>query len=505
MKFLKSTHVRLSLSVVVLAISAYASMAAPGDLDTTFDPGPILWQGSDFPAFKYAVVLQPDGKVVVGGHFDTVGGVSRIFIARLNTNGSLDATFASPFQVITINGSTEGEVYDILLQPDGRFIVGGYFNVGGVYKTVVRLNADGTLDPSFSVTTNNGSTSFNHIYRMLLQPDGKIIIGSNALESVNGVTTNRLARLTSTGALDAALGVAGNVNYAVFALALQPDGKIVVGGSGGTVGRLNPDGIEDPGWTYPDIGFTSVDSLAVESDGQILVGARGRLTVNGNLTDGLIRLNSNGSFDLSFNPPDIRTAWTLYVQADGKIVVGGSFTVNFGLFLSTFGRLNPDGSLDFIPAGGGPDNDLLDIVRQPDGKFIVVGTFETVLQPGGQPPIPRTGIARLLDAAAPSPPLTGKIVFNSRPEPTILEIYSMNPDGTNLLRLTTNDYADYDPSLSSDGTKIAFVSDRDKDDEIYIMNSDGSGQTRLTNSNLPDLYPAISADGTKIVFASRRD
>lgn len=503
MRFTEFTHIRLAICLLALVICVTDTSAAPGDLDTTFDPGQILWQGFDFPAFKYAVVLQPDGRVVVGGRFDTVGGTPRIFIARLNTNGSLDPTFVAPLQVITLSGTPDGEVYDILQQPDGKFVVCGYFMVGGVYKTVVRLNNDGTIDPTFSVTTDNGSTTDNLVYRMLLQADGKIVIGSNSLDSVNGVATNRLARLNSNGSLDAPLGVTGNVTYAVFALALQNDGKIVVAGSSGTVGRLNPDGTEDVSWTYPDIGGTSVDSLAIEQDGQIVVGARGRLTVNGNLTDGLIRLNPNGSVDLSFNPPDVRTAFSLLVQGDGKIVVGGSFTVNFGLFLSSFGRLNPDGSLDFLCNGGGPDNDVFDIARQPDGKFVAVGAFENFRQ--GQNVFVRTGVARILETGTAPPPLTGRIFFDSRPTPSTLEIRSMNPDGTNPTTLTTSG-SDYNPSVSADGSKVAFVSLRDGTfEEIYIMNSDGSGQTRLTTNNEVDLDPAISADGTKIVFASLRD
>ena len=499
MRILKLTHI-LPLLAMGLVLSAPRVEAAPGDLDTTFDPGAILWEGFDFPAFKYAVVLQPDGKVVIGGHFDTVGGVPRLFIARLNANGSLDTSFEAPLQALTINGFREGEVYDILQQPDGRFIVSGYFSVAGQWKTVVRLNNDGTLDGSFNVTTNNGSTNFNHIYRMLLQPDGKIVIGSNALQSVNGTQTGYLARLTPTGALDTALGITGNISFPIFALALQSDGKIIAAGGSGAVGRILTDGTPDPAWTYPDVGPGSVHCLAIEPDGQILAGSNSRFTVNGNLTDGLIRLNTNGSVDLSFDPPDIRIAWTLYVQSDGKIAVGGSFTINFGLFLSTFGRINPDGSLDFMPPGSGPDNDLQDIVQQPDGKYIVVGTFENHYTPTG--PVPRTGVARIL--VDPSP-LTGSIVYNSRPDGINLEIYSMNADGSNQLRLTNNAAADYDPSVSSVGARIAFVSDRDKNDEIYVMNSDGTGQMRLTKNLDRDLNPSFSTDGTKIVFSSLRD
>jgi uncharacterized delta-60 repeat protein len=489
------------MAMFFTAVPAYAS---PGDLDTTFDPGPILWQGFAFPAFKHAIVLQPDGKVVIGGQFDSVQGVPRIMIARLNANGSLDTTFSAPLQTITISGSQEGEVYDIIQQPDGKFIVSGYFNIAGQWKTVVRLNNDGSLDGGFNVTTTGLNPEFNHIYRMLLQPDGKIVIGSNSLTEVNGTPTGYIARLTSTGALDTPLGVTGNVFFSIFSLALQTDGKIVAGGgdgSGRAVARLNSDGTPDQTFTPPFLGTGgSIRSLAIEADGQILAGSNSRFSINGGpLTDGLIRLNTDGSYDASFNPPDIRTAWTLYVQSDGKIAVGGSFTVNFGLFLSTFGRLNPDGSLDFM-CNSGPDNDLLDIVRQPDGKYIVSGTFEFFDQ--GATRIVRTGVARILETQS---PLTGKIVFDSKPTPTSLEIASINPDGTNRTPLTTSGF-DYGPSVSANGSKIAFISLRDNtSEEIYIMNGDGSGQTRLTTNDDVDLDPSITADGTKIAFASLRD
>lgn len=500
MKNLISSQLRIGAVLLAIVLAAGGALAAPGDLDTTFDPGQILWEGFPFPAFKYAAVLQSDGKLVIGGHFDTVGGVSRNFIARLHPNGSLDTSFTSPFDVLSINGFREGEVYDIIQRPDGKFYVGGYFSVGGVWKTVVLLNNDGTIDNSFDVVTNNGETNFNHIYRMALQPDGKLIVGSNALHTVNGVQTNGLARLTPTGALDTPLGIPGGVTYSVFALALQNDGRIIVAGGFGVVSRLLADGNPDPTWTNPDVGLGSVHTVAIEPDGQVLAGSNSRFTINGVQTDGLIRLNSNGSIDHNFNPPDIRIAWTLYVQNDGKIVVGGSFTINFGLFLSSFGRLNPDGSLDFM-CNSGPDNDLLDIVRQPDGKYIVSGTFESYFQ--GNDEIVRTGVARILEAPA---PLTGKIVYDTRTTPSTLVIQSMNADGTGQTPLTTSG-ADYDPSISADGSKIAFVSLRDANvaEEIFIMNGDGTEQTRLTNDNFEDVHPSISPDGSNIVFTSLRD
>ncbi|HKY45962.1 MAG TPA: DUF5050 domain-containing protein, partial [Pyrinomonadaceae bacterium] len=85
------------------------------------------------------------------------------------------------------------------------------------------------------------------------------------------------------------------------------------------------------------------------------------------------------------------------------------------------------------------------------------------------------------------------------------EVYVMNADGTNQLRLTFNPAFDSDPAFSPGGEKIAFTSYRDGNAEIYVMNSDGSSQTRLTNNPGSDLFPAFSPDGTKIAFASQRN
>ncbi len=98
----------------------------------------------------------------------------------------------------------------------------------------------------------------------------------------------------------------------------------------------------------------------------------------------------------------------------------------------------------------------------------------------------------------------GKIVFASGRNGN-LEIYTMNPDGSNLTRITSNTSPDYYPSFSKDGSKIVFVSDRDGNPEIYTMNRDGSNQTRITDNQAWDLYPNFSPDGKKIVFYSRRD
>ena len=100
--------------------------------------------------------------------------------------------------------------------------------------------------------------------------------------------------------------------------------------------------------------------------------------------------------------------------------------------------------------------------------------------------------------------LPGRIVFSAGPHPH-QDIYVINADGSDLIQLTTDPAADFDPSWSPDGTRIAFRSRRDGNDEIYVMNADGSEQTNLTNHPAMDLSPAWSPDGNQIAFASERD
>lgn len=97
-----------------------------------------------------------------------------------------------------------------------------------------------------------------------------------------------------------------------------------------------------------------------------------------------------------------------------------------------------------------------------------------------------------------------RIIFTSSRDGNA-EVYSMNPDGSDVVRLTNNPAADYSPALSADGRRIAFVSDRDGNNELYVMNADGTDQTRLTDNPNPDTAPDWSPDGKRIVFVSQRE
>ena len=316
----------LSFAVSLLLPFALVPIAssAPGDLDTGFTPPENL------NGVVRSTTLQPDGKIIVGGGFSEVGGTATLdrFI-RLNADGSLDTGFTPPEDL-------SGDVHSTTLQPDGKIIVGGAFvDVGGTatLDRLIRLNTDGSLDTGFTPPEDlNGG-----VFATSFQPDGKIIVGG-AFADVGGTATlDRIIRLNADGSLDTGFTPPADISSTVFATALQPDGKILVGGSfvgvGGTatlgrIIRLNTNGSLDAGFIPPEDISGNVISISLQPDGKILAG--GTLADAGGTAtlDRIIRLNTNGSLDTGFTPPESLDFWvySITVLPDGKIIVGGLFS-----------------------------------------------------------------------------------------------------------------------------------------------------------------------------------
>jgi len=189
----------------------------------------------------FSVTAQPDGKVLVGGNFSSIAGVARRYFARLNQDGSLDAAF-NPLASAGVSAS--------VVLPDGKILIGGEFqSVGGTtHIRVARLNPDGSVDPSFSGGVDA------HVSALLVQPDGRLLIGGTFTRVGNGSRTG-IARLLSDGSLDTSfnsdlLPLSTTDSVDVQGIALQADGRILIGGNFSQVGgrsqvglaRLHPDG-----------------------------------------------------------------------------------------------------------------------------------------------------------------------------------------------------------------------------------------------------------------------
>jgi uncharacterized delta-60 repeat protein len=365
-----------------------------GNVDLTFGNGLAGVGGVFLTNTVNSMVLQPDGKIVIVGTFTLVNGVAQNNVARLNTDGTLDTTFGSG---LTLTGPTFIiNVSSVALQTDGKVLIGGDFlSVNGSLRSgIARLNADGSLDSTF----NPASTSFlvPNVTSIAVQTDGKILVGSNP-----NIVRVALQRLNANGTIDTAF--MPNVS-SVNVVALQTDGKIIIGGGFGTVNsitrngiaRVNSDGTLDTTFGNGQTGINNaVLAVALQTDGKVIAVGLFQ-TVNGVARGGVARLNADGTLDTTFGNGLTGTTATVYsvrVQTDGKIVIGGGFgtaPIN-GILRGNIARLNADGTLDTTFGNGlvGADNNVFAIAIQTDEKVIIGGQFKFV---NG---VPRVGIARL--------------------------------------------------------------------------------------------------------------
>jgi uncharacterized delta-60 repeat protein len=238
-----------------------ARLNSDGSLDHTFDAGAGLNDWAN------AMIEQPDGKILIAGYFNSVNLTSRPGVARLNADGSLDATFQPT------NGFT---CYSMALQPDGKVLV------AGPYPGVLRYNSDGSLDNTFTLNVSYPT------YAVVLQPDGKILIGG-AFSQVGSAAVYNVARLDANGNLDPSFNPGTGPSSAVNTLALQPDGKVLIAGTFNSVNgvptsriaRLNSDGSLDPSFNAPGGGGNaSIYAIRVQPNGKIIIG--GSFTMIGN-------------------------------------------------------------------------------------------------------------------------------------------------------------------------------------------------------------------------------
>jgi uncharacterized delta-60 repeat protein len=402
---------RLLLAASVLAVLLIpAAQATPGALDPTFGTGgKVTTQIGTYNDYAYALVRQPDGKFVAAGTSNT-GLKTDFALARYNPNGSLDTSFNGTGKVTTAMGASWDSLNDLALQPDGKLVAAGYSQNGFNFDfALARYNPNGSLDTSFN-GTGKVTTPFalydDKANAVALQPDGKIVVAGH---SHNGSNYDfALARYNPNGSLDTSFNGTGKVTTPIgssddetYALALQPDGKLVAAGLSRTgtgavfaLVRYNPNGSLDTsfngtGKLTTAIGaYASVNALAPQPDGKLLAAGIGD---NGShFVFALARYNPNGSLDTSFNGTGKVTtpmgsvqddAIALARQPDGKLLAAGYSsrgpTDDFAL-----ARYNPNGSLDtsfngtgkVTTAIGSGHDDAYALALQPNGSIVAAGS-----------------------------------------------------------------------------------------------------------------------------------
>jgi uncharacterized delta-60 repeat protein len=412
------------VTLVLVAIATATAQAAPGDLDPTFSGGGTATQNLGTTTHSgdnasLGMALQSNGQIVVAGYSDREGDYA---VARYNANGSLDTSFGTAGTATTDFGGDDFG-HAVVIQADGKIVVGGRVDETGANDFgLARYNPDGSLDTSFSAdgmqTTDFGGA--DTIYGLAMQPDGKIVaVGWSA----TGVRSDwALARYNPDGSLDSSFSGDGTrrtdlgADDAAFHVALQSDGKIVVCGdsiSGDDndfgLARFNANGALDKTFSGDGIrtedlgGEDSGSDLAIQADGKIVLVGETRPIGGGPASFALARYNPDGSLDPGFSGDGTQVVtlgqggngYAVAIQPDGKIVAVGRGIGGFTDF--AVARFLPNGSLDTTFSGdgwqltdfpgskvdlGSPGFDTSDsaygVAIQGDGRIITAGITNDV-------------------------------------------------------------------------------------------------------------------------------
>jgi uncharacterized delta-60 repeat protein len=352
------------LVIFVLTISARAA----GEVDTSF----LANLTGQSAGRVNKIVVQPDGKALVGGNFRVAAGVVRSGLLRLNTDGTLDTSFQPPN--FFNPGGIGGTINAIGLQSDGKILVGGDFQ--GADSTqrqgLMRLNTNGSIDQTFNAFLNNGSTI---IYDIIILPDARILIAGNF--SIGDGNGNRIgiARLNSDGIHDSL--VYQNI-VEINKIVLLPDGRLIAGNAS-SVRRFNVDGTFDPTFNVVTVNGSVLD-MHLLADGKILV-AGNFSQVNGFDLRGIFRVNPEGGVDTTFNSGGTNTNFGVFgitPAPAGKFIIFGSFTTYNSVARTRAALIDANGALDtsFTYTGSLTPNDLAIL---PDGKILVGGLSGTSL------------------------------------------------------------------------------------------------------------------------------
>lgn len=390
----------LAEALAILWLSAPGLFGQAGTLDVSFDAG----GGTD--GAVTCLRIDSRGRILVAGEFENVAGVDQPKLARFLPEGRLDDTFKAP--------EFSGVIQALAIQSsDSTILVGGDFSeASGVSRAnLVRLTRDGAWDSRFTLETDQPVAS------LLAAPNGDVYAGGDFTQFTRGTTKyarNYVGRFQGNSVESwnrAGTDEFDGPSFSVYALALQADGRLLIGGDfssiyagedsadrPGIARLLNRDGINDPTFDPGEGANGTVWCLALEADGSILVG--GEFTKFGGARhEGLARLRSNGSVDPNFAPQFGTNAWirALARQSDGKILVGGDFVAVGQQRSFSLTRLHTDGSLDatFVVGEAIEDGVVTAIATQPDGQILIAGDFTMIAGKA------RGGLARINGDQAP--------------------------------------------------------------------------------------------------------
>lgn len=383
---MKKTITILALAFTALMVDQ-AKSQTPGQVDLSFNPhyDGCTKYNTNNPGTVFNVNNNGSGKVYLSGDFYFYNGNASRHIARINTDGTYDNTF-------NVGTGLDSLVRSSALQSDGKILLGGAFSSynGTSASRIIRLNTNGSIDTAFN--TNIGTGPNDYVRFVSLQTDGKILLGG-AFTSFNGISASRVVRLNTDGTIDNTFNVGAGTDDFVRVVTEQSDGKILVGGNflnfaGSAVGRivrLNANGTQDLTFA-PSSGFdNAVTTIAVQTDGKILVGGMFS-TINGTVRNRMARLNANGTIDTTFaiGTGFMGDIWKITIAVDNKMLVCGDFWQYNDSTYHEVMRMLPSGAGDITFNTDIENNKTVFSIADGDNNgYIIGGNFSKYVDAGG--------------------------------------------------------------------------------------------------------------------------
>jgi len=382
---------RVGMALVLLCAVSSTTDAQPCALDPAFN------SGLPPESIVYAVALQTNGQVLIGGVFQSLDGEARFNVARLNDDGSLD----SGFDAGTV--ADVGYVGAMAVQDDGKILIGGAFASSAAVATpyLTRLNTNGTVDGSF----NPNLTLDGPVSSIVLQPDAKIVI-AGSFSVVNDFLRQLIARLHRDGTLDTNFDACVASSEGATSLTLLGNGKFLMTGGSFSfstglfrngIARLESNGNIDGTYASgPGIDAGTAYTLALRTNGHVILGGDFS-AYDYTARSGIVQLDTDGAVDTAFDPGKGLKAgtaiFTMLLQRDEKLLIGGNFSSFNEVASSCVARLRANGGVDdACDPGFGANNTVSSFAMQPrtgGGKVVVGGLFTAFNE------VERNAIARL--------------------------------------------------------------------------------------------------------------
>lgn len=359
-------------SLVVMGVCAVVPHASAQTIDA-FNPSPQI--------APTTMAIQADGKILLGGYFLDGDTGTLVGVQRLDSDGSMDADF--------VQLEVSAEVKAVAVEADGKILIGGSFvEVDGQSRHhLALLNADGSLDGGFADPNLDAD-----VWAIALQPDGSAIAVGD-FQNVGASPRSYAARFTMTGGLDTSFADPLICCGPARAVAVQADGRVLVGGyflgvvgnsALGSIVRFDADGQLDAAFPV-DPSATTVSAIVAAPDGSIYVGSSYATTDNVSIRP-VAKLSADGTLQSTY--ADIYSdsgTNSLALQPDGKVVFGGLFQLIDGQGRHAMARLNANGTLDtgfadlqFSFNASDPNGYVFGFASQADGKTLVIGNFTLV-------------------------------------------------------------------------------------------------------------------------------